>query len=165
MQQRCSIRHGSPRHPHHHLWPSASISLTNNKRSGRTSMSSSQTKTNPSASLVKCTRATTTLKSKRPIMKCRQTSTRPGSIPYSFSSNVLPNARHMETTAWQIAALTVRCTSTTSQPIAAMSLPPVTSPPAISTLRALRNHFRQHGSPDPADLLCTELDAQRKQFD
>jgi hypothetical protein len=56
-----------------------------------------------------------------------------------FSSNFSPDARHMDMTVRQIFVLTVRHTSTTSQPIAALSPPPVTSPPAISTLRALRN--------------------------
>jgi hypothetical protein len=66
-------------------------------------------------------KATTTPKSKWPSMKCMPTSTRPGSIPYSSSSNFLPNAKHTEMTAWQTAVLTVQCTSTTSQPIAALS--------------------------------------------
>jgi hypothetical protein len=62
--------------------------------------------------------------------KTQGTSTRPGSIPYSFSPNYLPNARHMEMIAWQIGVLTVRHTSTTSQLIVALFPLPVTSPPA-----------------------------------
>jgi hypothetical protein len=59
--QRLSIRHGSPRPPTSS--PSA-ISSTNNKRSARTSISSSWKKPKPSTSLVNCTRATTTPKNK-----------------------------------------------------------------------------------------------------
>jgi hypothetical protein len=71
---------------------------------------------------------------------------KPGSIPYSSSPNLLPNTRHTETTMWQTLVLAVQRTPKTSQPIAALSPPPVTSPPVTSTLIALRNYLRQHWS-------------------
>jgi hypothetical protein len=63
-----------------------------------------------------------------------------------ISPNFLPSARPIETIMWPTTVLTVQRTPTTSQPIAALSPPPVTLPPAISTLRALRQHFRLRGS-------------------
>jgi hypothetical protein len=110
-------------------------------------------------------------------MKCRQTPTRPGSIPYSFFPNFSPNSKHTETTAWQIAVLTVGHTSTTPQPNAALSTPPATSTTHdlyIENLEqsfvAAREYFAKEctptlDKPNPADLLRTELDAQCKQFD
>jgi hypothetical protein len=63
-----------------------------------------------------------------------------------FFTKRFANARRTEMTVQPIAALTVQRTSMTSKPIAALSPPPVTSPLAISTLRASRNCLRQRGS-------------------